>query len=184
MQEKLREIAARIRDLREISGLSAADMARGLGLETATYERYEAGTEDISASMLFEIASRLKVDLTVLLTGESPRMKVFAVTRKGKGIAVERRREYRYESLAAHLLHKKAEPFFVVVDPKPSGTPLSTNSHPGQEFDYVLEGTLRVIIHDNEIELNEGDSLFFDSSYAHGMQALGGKPCRFLAIIL
>mgnify|MGYP001293465075 CR=1 FL=1 len=184
MQEKIREIAARVRDLREISGITPADLASSLGIPASVYARYEAGTEDIPASLLHEIAGCLKVDLTVLLTGEAPRMRIFAVTRKGKGVDVERRRQYHYQSLAANLIHKKAEPFLVTVDPKPAGTPVQTNSHPGQEFDFVLEGTLRVVIHDNEIELNEGDSLFFDSNYAHGMQALGGRPCRFLAIIM
>ena len=184
MQEKIREIAARIRDLREISGVAPAEMAASLGVPISTYERYEGGTEDIPASQLYEIAGRLNVDLAVLLTGEAPRMKVFAVTRRGKGVDVERRRQYHYQNLAAHLIHKKAEPFLVTVDPKPEGTPVQTNCHPGQEFDFVLEGTLRVVIHDNEIELTEGDSLFFDSNYPHGMQALGGKPCRFLAIIM
>lgn len=184
MQEKIREIAARIRDLREIAAVTAFRMAENIGIPVAVYEGYEAGTADIPASVLCEIASVLKVDLTVLLTGEAPRMKVFAVTRKGKGVDVERQSQYHYQSLAAHLIHKKAEPFLVTVDPKPAGTPLATNCHPGQEFDYILEGALRVVIHDNDIELNEGDSLFFDSNYPHGMQALGDRPCRFLAVIM
>jgi mannose-6-phosphate isomerase-like protein (cupin superfamily) len=184
MQEKIKEIAARIRDLREVSQISAADMAKHLGLPLSAYQGYEDGTDDIPASLLCEVASRLQVDLGILLTGETPHMHVFTVTRSGKGAEVERRRQYRYQSLAANLVHKKAEPFLVTVDPRPAGTPVETNSHPGQEFDFVLEGSLRVAIHDNEIVLNAGDSLFFDSNYPHGMQALGGRPCRFLAIIL
>jgi mannose-6-phosphate isomerase-like protein (cupin superfamily) len=184
MQEKIREIATRIRDLREVSQITAADMAKHLGLPLNAYQGYEDGTDDIPASLLCEVASRLQVDLGVLLTGETPHMHVFTVTRNGKGTEIERRRQYRYQSLAANLAHKKAEPFLVTVDPHPAGSPLETNSHPGQEFDFVLEGSLRVAIHDNEIVLNAGDSLFFDSNYPHGMQALGGRPCRFLAIIL
>lgn len=184
MLEKIREIAARVRDLREVSQITAAEMAAYLGLPISVYQGYEGGTEDIPASLLCEVASRLQVDLGVLLTGEAPRMHVFTVTRSGKGVEVERQRQYRYQSLAANLIHKKAEPFLVTVDPRPAGTPVETNSHPGQEFDFVLAGSLRVTIHDNEIVLDVGDSLFFDSNYPHGMQALGGQPCRFLAIIL
>lgn len=184
MQEKIREIAARIRDLREVSQISAADMAKHLSVPLGVYQGYEAGTEDIPASLLCEVASHLQVDLGVLLTGEAPRMHVFTVTRSGKGVEVERRRQYRYQSLAANLVHKRAEPFLVTVEPRPAGTPLEANSHPGQEFDFVIEGSLRVAIHDNEIVLNAGDSIFFDSNYPHGMQALGGQPCRFLAIVL
>ena len=184
MQEKIKEIAARVKELRDLSDISVEEMAEKLTLPVETYVRYENAEEDVPASILFEIAQNLDVDLSVLLTGEAPKMHVFSVTRKGKGVSVERRKDYKYQNIAANFSHKKAEPFLVKVDPKPEGTSISTNSHPGQEFDYVLEGTLKVTIHHNEIVLEEGDSIFFDSSYAHGMQAMGGKPAKFLAVIL
>lgn len=184
MQEKIKEIAARIRELRDISGISSEEMTEKLALTIDTYSKYENGEDDIPASVLLEIAQVLNVDMSVLLTGESPRMHIFSVTRKDKGVSVQRRKDYKYQNIAANFAHKKAEPFIVKVDPKPEGTPVSSNSHPGQEFDYVLEGTLKVVIHNNEIVLEEGDSIFFDSNYAHGMQAMGGKPAKFLAVIL
>jgi quercetin dioxygenase-like cupin family protein len=58
------------------------------------------------------------------------------------------------------------------------------NSHPGQEFNYVLDGKLKIVINGYEIIMNEGDSLYFDSGLEHGMKALNGKPASFLAIIL
>ncbi|WP_094229002.1 helix-turn-helix domain-containing protein [Methanolobus psychrotolerans] len=184
MQEKIKEIAARVRELRDISDISVEEMAEKLALPVDTYSRYENGEEDIPASILLEAAQALNVDMSVLLTGEVPRMHVFSVTRKDKGISAERRKDYKYQNIAANFANKRAEPFVVKVDPKPEGTPVSMNSHPGQEFDYVLEGTLKVIIHNNELVLEEGDSIYFDSGYAHGMQAIGGKPAKFLAVIL
>jgi transcriptional regulator with XRE-family HTH domain len=184
MQEKIKEIAARVRELREICGISSDEMADRLGISAAVYSKYENAEEDFPASMLFEIAQYLNVDMTVLLTGEDPRMHVFTVTRNDKGIGVDRRKDYKYQSIASNFVHKKAEPFVVKVDPKPEGARPSMNSHPGQEFDYVLEGTLKVFIHNNEIILEEGDSIFFDSNYAHGMQAVGVNPVKFLAVIL
>ncbi|WP_406661427.1 cupin domain-containing protein [Methanolobus sp. ZRKC3] len=184
MQEKIKEIAARIRELREISDISSGEMAGALGISPEDFDKYETAQADIPASMLFEIAHHLNVDLTVLLTGEDPKMRVFTVTRKDKGINVQRRKDYKYQSIAANFAHKKAEPFVVKVDPASEDSTPSMNSHPGQEFDYVLEGTLKVIIHGQEIILEEGDSIFFDSSYSHGMQAASGKPVRFLAVVL
>lgn len=184
MQEKIKEIAARVRELRDISDISIEEIAKKLELPVDTYSRYEKGEEDIPASILLEIAQCLNVDMSVLLTGEMPRMHIFSVTRKDKGVSAERRKDYKYQNIAANFAHKKAEPFVVRVDPKPEGTPVSTNSHPGQEFDFVLEGTLKVVIHGNELILEEGDSIFFDSGYDHGMQAVGGKPAKFLAVIL
>jgi transcriptional regulator with XRE-family HTH domain len=184
MQEKIKEIAIRIKELREISDISAEEMARLLNIDIETYESYEAGEKDIPASILYGISNELKVDMSVLLRGENPKMHVFTVTRKDKGVGVERRKEYKYQSLASNFVHKKAEPFVVKVEPKPEGTKISMNSHPGQEFDFVLEGTLKVVIHNNEIVLEEGDSIFFDSNYPHGMAAIGGKSAKFLAIIM
>ena len=72
----------------------------------------------------------------------------------------------------------------VTVEPKDDNGTISFNTHPGQEFNYVIEGTLKVIINEKEIILKEGDSLYFDATYKHAMRAVGGKRARFLAIII
>ena len=184
MQEKIKEIAARVCELRELSEIPVEKMAESLQVSNETYQNYESGAEDIPASILFEIAHKLQVDMATLLTGEEPRMNIFTVTRNEKGVSVERRKQYRYQNLAEKFIHKKAEFFIVTVEPRPEGTRPGTNSHPGQEFNYVLEGSLKVYIHHNEITLNEGDSIYFDSNYEHAMEALGGEPAKFLAVIM
>lgn len=183
MKEKIKEIGSRIFELRDLSDISIEEMAEYLKIDAATYKGYEEGTADIPASILFEIAQKFGVDMGLLLTGEETRMHIFTVTRKGKGAAVERRKQYKYENLAEKFIHKKAEPFIVTVEPKDAETP-SKNSHPGQEFNYVLEGSLKYYIHNNEIILNEGDSIFFDSSQEHAMEALNNAQAKFLAIIM
>ena len=110
-------------------------------------------------------------------------MNIFDVTRANKGVSVDRSKEYTHENLCSKFIHKKAETFLVVVDPKKNPTP-SLNSHPGQEFNYVLEGSLKIYIHNNEIILNEGDCIFFDSTHRHAMVALNDKPAKFLAVII
>jgi quercetin dioxygenase-like cupin family protein len=184
MQDKIREIAGRVRELRELSDVSIKEMAEYLKVSDEIYQKYENGTEDIPASLLFEIAHKLRVDMATLLTGEEPRMNIFTLTRDGKGVGVERRRQYAYQNLAEKFIHKKAEFFIVSVEPKPEGTRPEKNSHAGQEFNYVLDGTLKVYIHDNEIVLNKGDSIYFDSNYEHAMEAMDGKSAKFLAVIL
>ena len=91
MQEKIREIASRVKELRELSEISVQDIASKLKISAEKYALYEKGEEDIPASVLVEIAQLFKVDTTLLLTGESPRMNIFTVTRNGKGVEVERR---------------------------------------------------------------------------------------------
>lgn len=184
MQEKIRQIAERIRELRNVSGVSLEALAAELHIPAEKYREYESGGADIPVSLLYEIATRFKVELTVILTGESPKLRTYCVVRKGRGPTVERRRQYGYQSLAYNFMHKKAEPFLVSVEPEPDESPVHYNAHPGQEFNFVLEGTLQVIVGGHEIVLGEGDSLFFDSGTAHGMKALGGKPAKFLAVIV
>ncbi len=180
----MKEIAQRISELRELSEISKEEMANYLNIPLNTYKDYEDAASDIPASILFEIAHKLDVDMGLLLTGEETRMNIFTITRKDKGVNVERRKQYHYENLAEKFIHKKAEPFIVSVEPKQYINKPTTNSHPGQEFDYIIEGSLRFYIHDNEIILNEGDSIFFDSSYEHAMKALDNKTAKLLAIVL
>ena len=183
MQEKIREVANRIRELRESLEVSPEEMADHLKVTIGTYIEYERGEADIPASVLFGIAHRLNVDMAVLLTGEEPHMKYFTVTRKDKGVAVERRTQYRYQNLAANFIHKKAEPFLVTVEPKSPGKEAEMNAHPGQEFDYVIQGVLKIYIHGNELILREGDSIYLDSGCPHAMEAMENTPARFLAVI-
>ncbi len=156
--------------------------ASEMDISVETYLKYENAEADIPASILLEIANFFKVDMSLLLTGESPRMNVFTVTRDGKGVSVERRSQYKYQALAEKFIGKKIEPFIVTAEPK-DGEP-TLHSHPGQEFNYILEGSLKIYIHSNEIILNPGDSIYFDSNYPHAMKAMGGEPAKFLAIIL
>jgi transcriptional regulator with XRE-family HTH domain len=184
MEETIREIAERIKGLRDIAGISIDDMAKTLKISKELYQEYENGARDIPASLLYIIAQRFNVELTALLTGEDPHLHSYALTRKGKGVSVERRKDYKYQNLALNFIHKKAEPFMVTVDPEPDEAPVHLNNHPGQEFDFVLEGTLKIVLGKHELVLNEGDSLFYDSNIDHGMKALNGKTAKFLAIIL
>jgi transcriptional regulator with XRE-family HTH domain len=184
MEEKIKQIAERIKGLRDIVGLSIEDMARELKITPQLYQDYESGNIDIPVSALYVLAQHFHVELTALLTGEDPRLHSYSLTRRGKGVSVERRVDYKYQNLALNFIHKKAEPFLVTVDPDAAEAPIHLNSHPGQEFDYLLEGTLKVMLGKHELILNEGDSLFYDSNINHGMKALNDKTAKFLAIIL
>jgi transcriptional regulator with XRE-family HTH domain len=184
MSEQLHQIGLRIKELREIAGLPVQNLADEFGISPDTYRLYESGTEDIPVGILLEIARKFSVDLNEILMGEAPRLHAYCLVRKGKGMSVERRRQYGYQSLAYNFLHKKAEPFLVTVNTESDEALVPMNAHPGQEFNYVIEGTVKVIVGKHELVLNEGDSLFFDSGLEHGMKALTGKPARVLAIIL
>lgn len=182
MKEKIEEIGSRLRELRELSSISVEEMADYLTMPVETYSCYEDGKLDIPASILIGAARRFDVDVGLLLTGEEPKMNVFTVTRSGEGVEVERRKQYKYQNLAGKFIHKKAEPFIVTVEPRKEKP--SVYSHPGQEFHFVLSGTLKMHIHENDIVLYQGDSIFFDSSYGHAMEALNDQPAKMLVLVM
>ncbi len=184
MSEQIKQIAARIKEIREISGISAETLAYRLGLEKDIYIKYESGDNDIPVGIVFKIAELFNVELSVLLGGDNPKLHIYGIVRNGKGLKLERRKQYRYESLAYNFIHKKAEPFMVTIDPNPDGSTLEFYSHPGQEFNYVLKGSMMTIIDGHEIILNEGDSIYFNSGYNHAMKALNNEQVKFLAIVL
>jgi mannose-6-phosphate isomerase-like protein (cupin superfamily) len=183
MNEQIQLIASRIRELREIEGISAEAMSQNLEIPIELLLAYESGSTDIPVSFLLTLAHRFNLELLSLLRGDEPKLHVYTVVRKNKGLNVERSKHYQYESLASNFIHKKAEPFIVTVEPSISDEFPEFNSHPGQEFNFVLEGTLKVIIDGHEIILNEGDSIYFDSGYQHAMKAQNSITARFLAVI-
>jgi len=184
MNEQIQLIGARIKELREIEGISVESLARELNIESTLFSLYESGDTDIPVGFLYKVAHRFSIELSALLKGEEPKLHVYTIVRKGKGLNVERRKQYKYENLASNFIQKKAEPFIVTVEPIATNSQLEFNSHPGQEFNYVLEGTLMIVVDEHEIVLNSGDSIYFDSGYKHAMKALNNRQARFLAVIV
>ncbi|MDR2192449.1 MAG: XRE family transcriptional regulator [Endomicrobium sp.] len=183
MSDALKQIGQRIKAMREISELSAQDFAKSINLDLETYVEYEKGEADIPVSVLSAISQTYKVELTALLTGGEPKLQRVCAVKKGKGLSIERRKEYKYHDLAYNFVHKKAEIFLVSVEPS-KDKPAHAYSHHGHEFNYVLEGSVKIIHDGKEYILEEGDSIYFDSDYSHTMSAMGGKTAKFLAVIL
>ena len=184
MNEQIKQIAERLRGLRDVLDLTPEEVAESCQLTVEAYLEMESGNKDISVSALQQIARKYEVSLDVLMFGEEPKMSSYFLTRKGAGVSVERTKAYKYEALASGFRRRIADPFIVTVEPKPEGTPMHLNSHEGQEFNMVMEGRLLLNIDGKDIILNEGDSLYFDSTKPHGMQALDGKTVKFLAVIM
>ena len=180
MNEKLLQISNRIRELREILEISPALMAKNLNISEKDYLSYEDGTLDIPISVLYEIASLLDTDMTVLLTGESPRMDTHCIVRANKGMDVERFPGYHFSSLAFNFKNREMEPLLVTIDPDDEPAPLVI--HGGQEFNYILEGCVRVTIGKHSYDLKAGDSIYFNPRQPHAQAAVGGTV-KFLTVI-
>lgn len=182
MNKQIKQIAERLRGLREALELSTKDVALKCGISEDNYIKYESGNSDIPMSFICEVAQTFGVETTALISGYDPHSLAYFVTRKGTGPSVERNKTYKYHSLASGFRNTKAEIFEVTIEP--NGKPFHLNSHTGQEFNLVLEGTMQLQIAGNDITLFESDSIYFDATKLHGMKALGGKKVTFLAVII
>ena len=180
MNDNRAQIPDRIKDLREVLEISAMDMAKDINVSLETYGKYENGELDIPISVLYTIAGRLGIDVTALMTGEDPRMDSAAVCRKGKGVQIERYPGYEYSSLAYNFKGRTMEPLLVLLD---SSRPAAADvSHSGQEFNYVVEGKMKVTVAGAEYILAEGDSVYFDAALPHKQSAVDGSA-KFITII-
>lgn len=182
MSENLMEIGIRVRELREVEEISVQELSAMIDVPAAKIEAYESGTSDIPISYLTKLSSKFGVEISELITGAPPKLKMYTVCRKGKGVEVERFKEYKYNSLAFKFADKKCEPYEVTVLQADDKEPY-VNSHDGHEFDFVLKGTLMMIIEDKEVILNEGDCIYLNSKYKHALKAVNGDA-TFLAIVL
>jgi len=184
MNEQIKQIAERLAGLRDALELTPEEMAKASHLSVEDYLMLESGSVDISVSILHQISQAFGVELTTLMFGDEPKMSSYFITRKGKGIAVERTKAYKYQSLAAGFAGRKADPFLVTVHPKADDEPVYLNSHPGQEYNMVISGRLLLQINGKDLILEQGDSIYFNSELPHGMKALDGEKVNFLAVIL
>ena len=179
MNNQVIQIAARIRELREILDIPQEALAQKIGVDIEEYKRYESAQDDIPIGVLYGVAAELRVDPTELLTGEAPRMDDYTIVRGGNGVSVERYPGYAFTSLAFNYKHRDMEPMIVTLSPNEEAELVT---HGGQEFNYVLEGSIKVVIEGREFILNKGDSIYFNPALPHGQRAVGGQA-KFLTII-
>ncbi|MBE6759042.1 MAG: helix-turn-helix transcriptional regulator [Ruminococcaceae bacterium] len=180
MQMDLTSIPVRVKELREILEIEPKEMADKLGVTLINYLAYESGEQDIPISTLYEIANILGVDFTTLLTGRTPKMNTYTVTRKDQGAKVERYPGYDYTSLCYNFKGREMEPMLVHLSPEEERPSLV--SHSGQEFNFCVSGKVCVTIGKKDIVLEAGDCVYFDPMIPHGQAAVDGEA-TFLTVI-
>ena len=183
---KIKEMAARIRELREIEGLSVADMAQKTAVSEEEYTACENGESDLNFAFIYRCALAFNVDVTDIIEGQSPTLRSYTVTRKGEGQRIEKAHGMTYYNLAAAFQNRIAEPLYVksAYSEEAQHRDIELTTHAGQECDLIIEGKLKVQVGEHKEILGPGDSIYYDSSTPHGMIAVDGKDCIFYAIVL
>lgn len=186
MEANTQEAVKRIRALREDMEISLEHMAQATGRSVEEYQAQEQGLADVSFTFLSKCADALGVDVIEILTGESPHLAGYSVVRADEGLSIKRREGFEYLHKAPRLKNRLCE-CFVVTAPyleEEQDKPIHLSYHEGQEFDFILSGQLRFAFEDHTEDLGPGDTLLYDSGRGHGMIAIGGEPCTFIALVM
>ncbi len=183
---KIKEMAGRIRALREIEGLEPSQMAAKTGISTEEYIRCESGESDLNFAFIYRCALALNVNVTEIIEGYSPKLKSYTVTRAGAGQEIAKAHGMVYYNMAYAFQNRIAEPLFVrsAYSEEAQHKDIELTTHAGQELDIVIEGKLMVQVGEHTEVLSAGDTIYYDSDTPHGMIAVGGQDCVFYAIVL
>ena len=183
---KLAEVAKRITELRDIYGFTAEEMAQKTEVTLDEYTSFVEGKEDMPFTFIHKCALAFGVEITDLLEGQSAKLSSYNVTRCGEGVTTANEEGILIQNIAPKFKKKLANPYWVKYEysSELQSKPIEVTTHSGQEFDLVIKGTLKVQIGDNIEVLHEGDSIYYKSSTPHGMIAVDGEDCTFLAMVM
>ncbi len=186
MDFKIREVASRIRELREISGFTVEEMAVRTNLSVEEYIACEQGKRNLSIAFLYRCTLSFGVDMGDLLEGRSPKLRSYDLTRKGEGQRIEEAHHMVGYNLAADFRNRIALPLYMEMKYRPGAEyqDIELVSHEGQECDIVIRGHMKIQIGGHTEILHAGDTIYYDSSTPHGMIAVDGEDCAFYAIVL
>ena len=181
LTDKLQELATRIRELREVTGLSVEEMAQRTGLTVDEYIACESGTRNLSVAFLYRCTLSFGVDMGDLLEGRSPKLRSYDLTRKGEGQRIDAGHGMIGYNLAADFRNRIALPLYMELKyhAGAENEVIELTSHVGQECDVVIRGQMKIRIGQHTEILNPGDTIYYDSSTPHGMIAVGGEDCAF-----
>jgi len=179
---------AALKALRAKHGWTLAEVSSRTGLTVSALSKAENDKTALSLEKLVMLSEGLDIDVSelfgtaagepTLVQGATRR----SVTRGGEGQEIEMKMG-RYIYLATDLLHKKMIPIIGEVFTRDISEYDEFLHHDGEEFVYVVEGTLE--LHTAlyaPVRLEVGDSVYFDSGMKHAYVAVGDGPCRILSV--
>ena len=186
MDFKIREVAGRIRELREISGFTVEEMAARTNQSVEEYIQCEAGNRNLSIAFLYRCTLSFGVDMSDLLEGRSAKLRAYDLTRKGEGQRIEEAHHMVGWNLAADFRNRIALPLYMEMKYREGAEyeDIDLVTHEGQECDIVIRGHMKIQIGGHTEILHAGDTIYYDSSTPHGMIAVDGEDCAFYAIVL
>ena len=179
-------VGERVKAVRDGQGLSLTDISQRTGIDISILEGIEDGTVAPPLGTVIKLAKALEMKMGYFISGEEERS--YTVVRGDDRKIVSRYDSkkgkhygYEYESLAPHKKNRHMEPFLITLEP--ADTEEERSAHDGQEFIYVLEGTMEVRLGEGIHILEPGDSIYYDSIVPHLVKCHGSKTTKILAVL-
>lgn len=148
-------------------------------LSISFLSQVERGKSSITLESLKKISEALEVSPSYFFA-ENPSQVKSKLRRGGAQPSKTHRFPFIYEDLSGELANSLLEPILVTLEPyEDKGIPFV---HKGQEFVYVLEGVLTLLLGDEEHDLYPGDSIHMESSTPHNWLNRTGEDVRFLCV--
>lgn len=180
-------VAGKIKELRLKKNISLAQMAESTGFSTALLSQIENHLISPPLGALIKIAKALDVEIGEFFADSKEEN--YIVVRKNERRRVARvaskegvKYGYNYETLAHGLANRHMEPFLVTLEPA-TIRDRNAYSHEGEEFIFVLEGTVDIFLDKAEETLEPGDSIYFYSRIPHRVQCRDESGAKILAVI-
>jgi transcriptional regulator with XRE-family HTH domain len=185
---KALKLGSKIRELRLKKNYTLQDVADKTGLSKPFLSQIENDHVVPPVATLLRLARAFNVNLAHFFQDEVGSDKI-AITRHNERIRVEKRPHHRkgevnyvYETLETKKTNKQMEPFLVEF-PVQDSSEMVFMSHDGEEFLYVLEGTLEFRSVARVEVLESGDSIYFESDLSHSFRCLGEKAARAIVVV-
>lgn len=179
-------VGERVEAVRESRGLSLEDISQRTGIDVALLGQIEEGSVAPPLGTVIKLAKALDMKMGYFISGEEDQP--YTIVRKDDRKVVSRydskkgkRYGYEYESLAPHKKDRHMEPFLVTL--VPADTEEERSTHDGQEFIYVLEGTMEVRVGEKIHLIEPGEAIYYDSTVPHLVKCHGDKPAKILAVL-
>lgn len=170
-------LGRRIREFRTEQGLTLAGLATRVGVTRSFLSSVERGQAYPSILVLRGIAAALEVPVFLLFTGRESNGVV--VRRKERRIIRSPTARFSYELLSPDLQHKM-EMIITRLEPGAGSAPMA---HEGEECALVLRGTVVLTIGGADYELQEGDSIYYNSGLPHNVRVVGDQPAEIVSAI-
>jgi transcriptional regulator with XRE-family HTH domain len=183
---QLAEIGPSIRKLRLERGLSLRDLGRGTGFSISFLSLVERGRSSISLTSLHTVAVALGVQMSVFFPdpGDLPEAAAqLHVARRSGDRRLQIGGDHSYRLLAATGFDRQLEPLFVTIEPGEGADPQDDYAHAGEEFAFVLSGSVVFTVDGVEHEIEAGDGIHFRSTIPHQVRNDGSRPAEVLWVL-